>query len=561
MGINRLFRTGIMLVRSIFILISLYLYAFNGYSQGIIIEKSERIEKIDGKEYYIHTVEKGQTLYSISKAYDVLISEIIFENPIALDGIQPGNELKIIVKSEKEKIKLEPLSPSEDGNFVLHHVKPQETLYSLSKQYNVDIEAIRKANGELLNEGLRIGLVIKIPVASVMEDGDLKNEESKEDIQPFVLNKDTVYPPGNKKDKYSIVYMLPLFLDMNDTITQHVSDMEPDHIYDEALIGLEFFQGAQLALDSLKKNGLSADVYVYDSENDVSKVRNLFYKPEVKNADIIIGPFYKELFSKAQQLSQASRIPIVSPVLRDNYELNGKTNSAKAAVSEQTEIREISKYISTNFCNEKVLVIHKGREEELKKVEWFRNAYRCDSSEIFTEINYKSSGWDSLSHSLSNIDTNIVVVLSDDQAFVTSFFITLDKKKEDYPMKVFGVRSWLNFENIETDYYHDLQLHLPVENIINYDDSLTIKFVKSYRERYKNEPGYFSYLGFDLTYYFLSSFDRFGTGGDYLDKLSIYKWEGLQSRYRFERRGWETGVENQAVYIAKYKDFQLKKVN
>lgn len=553
MGVNRLFRAGTMRVRAVIILLLLCGHALSGYSQKITVEKSERIEKIDGKQYYIHTVEKGQTLYSISKAYGVLISEIFTDNPIAMDGIQPDQELKIIVKKEAEVIEVDTEYPIIDGNMIYHKVRPKDTLYSLAKHYGVTMEEIRELNVELISEDLKIGSVLKIP-----QRGS-KEESVPENINQFQV-RDTVYPPGTMKESYNVVYMLPLFLEMNDTIEARVSDMEPDRIYEEAMSGIEFYQGAQLALDSLKANGLSAEVYVYDSESNTSRVRNLFYKPEVKNADIIIGPFYKELFTIAQQLSNFKGTPVVSPVLADPKILEGKTSSAKVTVSEETEIKKIAEYISSEFCNENVLVIHKGKEKELERLAWFESVYRCDSSNWFTPINYKSSGWDSLSSSLSMADTNIVVVLSDDQSFVTSFFITLDKKKEDYPMRVFGIRSWLDFENIETDYYHDMHLHLPVQDLINYEDSSVVWFVKNYRERFKNEPGYFAFLGFDVTYYFLSSIQKFGVGTDYLDKLSIYNWLGLQNSFRFERNGWETGVENKAVHIAKYKDYKLQKV-
>ena len=84
-------------------------------------------------------MEKGQTLYSISKAYEVLISEIVFANPDAMNGIKPDQELRIPKKGIiKESAKLETqIQPEVDGNFLIHTVKPQETLYSLAKEYEI----------------------------------------------------------------------------------------------------------------------------------------------------------------------------------------------------------------------------------------------------------------------------------------------------------------------------------------------------------------------------------------------------------------------------------------
>ena len=60
-----------------------------------IINKSDKTETVDGKKYYIHSVEKGQTLYSISKTYSVTVDIIISNNQTASQGLKQGDKLKI----------------------------------------------------------------------------------------------------------------------------------------------------------------------------------------------------------------------------------------------------------------------------------------------------------------------------------------------------------------------------------------------------------------------------------------------------------------------------------
>src|SRR5690606_16187492 len=61
------------------------------------VPKSKKIEVIDGRKYYLHSVEKGQTLYAISKVYSVSVNDIVIENPEAIDGISQGQLLRIPV--------------------------------------------------------------------------------------------------------------------------------------------------------------------------------------------------------------------------------------------------------------------------------------------------------------------------------------------------------------------------------------------------------------------------------------------------------------------------------
>ena len=67
-----------------------------------VIERSTEITKIGGKEYYLHRVKAGQTLYSLSKVYNVSIEEIEMLNPEVKDGLKVGHVLGIPVRPVQE---------------------------------------------------------------------------------------------------------------------------------------------------------------------------------------------------------------------------------------------------------------------------------------------------------------------------------------------------------------------------------------------------------------------------------------------------------------------------
>src|SRR5438105_1577806 len=79
---------------SLIITIGYWLLTIGSFSQEVT--KSKKIETVDNKKYYMHTVEKGQTLYAIAKEYSTTVNDIILENPDAIDGISPGQVLRIL---------------------------------------------------------------------------------------------------------------------------------------------------------------------------------------------------------------------------------------------------------------------------------------------------------------------------------------------------------------------------------------------------------------------------------------------------------------------------------
>ena len=127
-------------------------------------------QTIDGEEYYLHAVLQGQTLYSIARAYGVEQEVIFEENPDIRDGLRydqiiriPVEESDVTREEEDPGVKTGMVSPDPDSEFVEHEVKPQETLYGLSRQYGITIEEILFYNPQA-REGLKVAQVLKIPV-------------------------------------------------------------------------------------------------------------------------------------------------------------------------------------------------------------------------------------------------------------------------------------------------------------------------------------------------------------------------------------------------------------
>ena len=121
---------------------------------------------INGKDYYIHIVRKGETLSAISRAYEVPVDTIIADNPQLTYQIHPDQYINIRVKQE-EKIQ---------ENFSYHIITKGDTPYNIAKRYGISIDELYKNNpGSEL--GIKIGDRLKIK-------NDKKTEVEAEAAQP-----------------------------------------------------------------------------------------------------------------------------------------------------------------------------------------------------------------------------------------------------------------------------------------------------------------------------------------------------------------------------------------
>ena len=116
------------------------------------------------EKYTKHTVAKGETINMIAQKYKVTPYDIYSLNPDSQNGIQLDSVL-LIPSSTVVTVIHSSQSPTQTDIPSTHLVQPKETLYSISKQYGVTIDALKAANGDLLNNGLKIGQNLKIPTS------------------------------------------------------------------------------------------------------------------------------------------------------------------------------------------------------------------------------------------------------------------------------------------------------------------------------------------------------------------------------------------------------------
>lgn len=113
----------------------------------------------NGNNYFLHTVSRGQSLYSIANMYHVSIDDIVRLNPGSDKQIRVGEALKIPQANSS--------SSSKNGRF--HTIQAGETLYQLTVKYNISAQAICDANPGLSASNFRVGQVISIPTESVTD--------------------------------------------------------------------------------------------------------------------------------------------------------------------------------------------------------------------------------------------------------------------------------------------------------------------------------------------------------------------------------------------------------
>ncbi len=396
------------------------------------VTKSTKTVKENGKTYYLHTVESGQTLYSISKAYGVSISDISKENAIYSNTISAGQQLKIPNKSAVS-------GNSDEKDFIWHRVQAGETVYSIAKKFGVSVADIyfynkRSAYGlaknmilkipnskkasvdfgddkfyyhtvvsgntlfsisqqygvslaqiELFNpetkSGLKAGQVLKIPKSNYDATERLPVSRSYSPnlnnlaYDPLYFEEEGVTPCNryafDRNKTYNIAVLLPLYIKKNLWYGSKYKKEGDRMFYKNSQRFIEMYEGMLLAFQRLKQDGVSLNVQVYDTQNSAVEMQSIISDLDFKNLDLIIGPVYSKNIKLISYYAKKYKVNLISPLSSNLTLLENNPFVFNVTPSDEMRVKKAADFISRTY-DSCIVIVHNGTPEEKKRIEIYK---------------------------------------------------------------------------------------------------------------------------------------------------------------------------------------------
>lgn len=503
----------------------------------------------------IHTVSKGETLYGIAKKYKVSVEELVSNNSQIGDGLNVGMKLFINQQTIPD-LKSQLIVPALPDDYILHEVKEKETLYGISKMYNVGIEEIININPDL-SEGLKPSMLLNIPKTK-LEAGDLE-----ENTHIATLSNPL------SKSSYSIGLFLPFMLNDVDTVLLHseLNKVEPE-LSPYSMVSVEFYNGFMMAVDSLKKQGLNIELFVYDMAKDTMAINAMLNDQKLASLDMFIGPFHYSSFKPLASFAKHNNIKIISPLNQPNKLMLYNEYLLECEPSTHTQVRAVADYLyHTSDSLSNVLMLSNFDYKNKPLCDDFEShARRIGLSYSSVSVEFAEREFDlivpeNLMTKMDSNKVNRIFVISSDDGYISRLFDRMNAIDTSiYKLEVYGLSNWISIDQINTRYKVKYHLTLPLVHFIDYTDENIKFFIKKYRSLHKTVPIKFGFLGFDVAYYHLNELLQNGTNFEQyfpFGKIS----EGLQSRYQYNQFQQGSGYENNALYFVRYDDYELKLID
>jgi hypothetical protein len=187
--------------------------------------------------------------------------------------------------------------------------------------------------------------------------------------------------------------LLPLYLywdEVPDTLELEgeegeliAEEEEEEDIVNPRIIGyLEFYEGALLALDSLRSKGYSVTLTTYDTERDRARVREILRKPEMRDMDLIIGPVNYWNLEIVAEWARDNEIPLLSPFTSGSDIVNYNPWVFQTTPTYEVEFKAWADFLS-DYYNKTLILVHNGDSNEYHRIAFLKN-------ELFRNISEKA---------------------------------------------------------------------------------------------------------------------------------------------------------------------------
>ncbi len=504
----------------------------------IPVFKTREVEVKPTTKTYIVKPKEGK--WRVAYKFGITVAELEALNPGISDSLQDGQELNVpnIGGSEEKVI---------DEKYSYYKVLPKEGFYRLKVKLGIEQEQLETLNPSLKETGLIDGMVLKIPYTNKFLGSD-EGTATKVSLEHRTINTKTKH----------LAVMLPFRLNRVsfDSIQNTKKSIKSDAYLNASL---DFYSGVLVALDSLKKLGVSLKVDVYDTNYQVSDVIKILNENDFKNVDAVIGPLTPDTFEKVASELKGLNVPVVSPI---GTNIKMYDNVFQSRPSDDLLKSKIINYVKSDSLSRNVVIISdsknnavaneiKGEFAGAKMVYSRKNKQGVDVNFVYVE---------DIRGTLKP-GKNYVFLETMNEGFasnVTSILASLHTKSDSNPNGTEIILVTSNFnpafegDQVSNEHLAKLQLHYATTSK-TYKEEDHNSFVVNYTKTYNITPNKRAVKGFDLT---MDVVLRLVTSDDlYASVNKAPLTEYIENKFSYKKKLFG-GYINDAVYLVKY-DYDL----
>jgi tetratricopeptide (TPR) repeat protein len=368
-------------------------------------------------------------------------------------------------------------------------------------------------------------------------------------------------PKSFKKDKYSVSVVMPFM----------VNTLEPTTSKKRNQIVLDFYEGMKLAADTLSFQKVNISLRAYDTERDNVKIKNLLNTEELKNTDLIVGPFFQEESKPIVEFSMANRVNVINPFINNSDFILNNPYTFLFQPSWETIGTRSGEFLASHVTNKNCLVFSgPTKRDSLLTANFLKSANEKGLNIVAVNIIQKDAVKNILSilatpteydefkypkeFTLKKDSIGSIFVASDDPLLYVKVVSGIETRGDK--VVVVGYETWMENSTLDFEKYQTLPIVLAAPNFIANDDPELNAFIKKFIRVHGRVPSAHAKMGYELMMF----------AGMQLKENGVYFQEALNKQSLipgnlYQGYNFQFSRTNQYVPFIRYEGDRMKVID
>jgi hypothetical protein len=333
---------------------------------------------------------------------------------------------------------------------------------------------------------------------------------------------------------------------------------------------VEYYEGFLLAVDSLKRTGVSVELYVYDSGKSNASISFLLKQKEMVEMDIIFGPLFSTHIKPLADFALTNKIRLVIPFTSKTNEVFDNPYIYQINTPQTYLHSEIHEHFAREFKDANIIIWNVTEQpedyredeflKEIKQYLSYEKSFTVQTLNVTPNVNI-------IKDAFSPTRTNILIPASNSNITLIKLFPLLTAtfgKVREVDIRLFGYPEWQTYVKDHIDEYFEWDTYFYSSFYTNNLAPETVTFTGNYRKWYSKDmvntyPKY-GILGYDTGFYFLKGL--FTYGSEFENNLSNVSFTPLQIGFKFHRvNNWGGFINKNIFFVHFSKDHEIIKTN
>lgn len=297
--------------------------------------------------------------------------------------------------------------------------------------------------------------------------------------------------------------------------------------------GLDFLQGAQIALDSLPVHSSHVKVSFFDSKSINQNIPQLIVSKSLDSLDLIIGSVKDQEYIQLADFAKEKHIPFISATHPNDGGITANPFMVIVNSTLKAHCEGIYSYILQNHGTDKIYLVRRPGAQENMVEDLFKKINSPDGRPLLPmEIININEDFTLLQNKLDSNRKSVIIGGSLNETFANDLASFAQSIYKTYSVKLIGMPNWDGFNSLaKNKKLKDFPIYYTTPYYNNKVDEFSKKIKEVYLQKYKGVPSDMTYKGYEVTMQFVRLLQLYPN--DMLSHLNDYN-EKVFSNYRFK---------------------------